>query len=235
MAKLRVGDIEIDGDRISIGGHQMTGEMTGPATRPSSSSSVMVVTSPAPPRALVPAPAQVGAGGHSLDGLAGLEKLPVKGTTLIGGGAIGMAAGSLLLLFASAPHDLISFAFHGGLLVTAGAGVAGLGALKQLAMSRARARETAQAEAELGPLIDQLRGLLHEPHKTQTVEWIAGALGAGEAKAVRALAHMRRTGELREDLNVDSGEYFYYLEAPEPARLRGLDDRLADLERSNGK
>ena len=236
MAKLRVGDIEIDGDRISIGGQQMTGRPV--ATTSVSTSSLVALGRPiAPPALQSQAQSQPESlpALSSIDALQNLERLPVKSSLLLAGGLAASAVGSVMLLLTSAPLDVIGFVFHGGLLVTGGLGVMGLGALKEVATTRGKALRQARDRAELMPIVEKLRALLVQPHKTQTVEWIAQALGETEPKTVRALAHMRETGELREDLNLDGGEYFYYLEAPELPRLRGLDDRLSDLERSNKK
>lgn len=255
MARLRVGDIEIDGANISIGGVPQVPVTAPPAggaaadgtpmettTTVASHRGATVVTThsrPAAPTALARAPSTAlarTAPGTALardvdrpggDGLDGLAALPVSERLLVGGGLALAAGGAAILAF-----TVLAFAM---MMVLSGAGAVTLGLLKGHAVRRRAARQAAAAERELAVHADALRPLLGEARPEQTVEWIAAKAALPAPTVVRALAFMRDRGEVVEELCTDSGEWYYGLVPALPGPALALDERLALIDGAERK
>jgi hypothetical protein len=220
VARLRVGDIEIDGQNITMGGRRMT---TG--TR------VETTLAPRPEAALAPPrqePSSLARRGPE-DELAALERLPGSPRTLVAGGLAMMLLGVVAAIFAGSPSLAVIFA-SGGFLLPMGAGVAGLGVFKTRLTRRRRSRDAARIEAEMQPEIERVRATLSEGPIGPTVEEIAQRVSLPQGKVVRALAWLRERGEVLEELNTETGEWFYCLAPPLERRAKDLDSRLEALE-----
>lgn len=248
MARLRVGDIEIDGSEVKIDGKVVAGGSRAPApgtavvvsghasagSTPSNavallSSQQLVVRSPG----AIIAPQTNGLGPRGGNDL--LRKLPPTGKMVVMGGVLA-GLGALLVGLNLGALDPVSFLSGGGVLLPLGVGVITLGLMKRGVLKRQAAEEGARLDAELAECMSRLRGLLADSRPTQTVEWIVHNLGLPEATVLRALERLRARGELVEELNEDTDDWYYHV-APTPtefedppAEAQDLDARLARLE-----
>jgi len=218
MASLKIGDIEIDGSRVSIDGRPMTGGEPSPGGQ-------LVRREPEPLVAAARAP--IG------DSLAPLGELPFRPRTWITAG-VAVAACGVLALVLHGSLDVVTYVFGGGLLVSIGGALAGLGVLKRLAKRRAKERRIREEDAVVAPVVERLRALLREANAEQSVAWIARQTALAEPIVVRALARLRESGELREELNEQTGDWYYVHVPgePPPPRARDLDSRLDEIQRS---
>lgn len=227
--RIRIGDIEIDGQDVRIGGGasapQTYGPQTyGPQTYGPQTYGPQTHAPQAPPTALVPqatslAPSRPGS----------LKMLPVRGKVLIQFGAVLLLAG--ILIFAVAPPaSILSFLLH-VLPLTLGGGTLGLGVMKRLEEGRERQAARLLVEAEIAPHVERILGVLREPRAEQTVEWIVAKLQLPESTVVRVLDRLRKQGDIEEELNVDNGEWYYFVRPDRSDTVRGdLESRLAALE-----
>ncbi len=238
MARLRVGDVEIDGSNITIGGvPQITTTVTRPAggggpqvvvttTTPATASTAIVTTAPAvlavPPRPTPPA-----SSASSTSGLDGLAAIPVSERALVGGGAA-LAIGAGVALGLTGAGGLVPLLFTG-------VGAIVLGVMKRWAVNRRTAARARGRDRELSLHADRLRPLLVGASTDQTVEWLVEKSGLPEASVVRTLALMRARHEVSEELNVDTGEWYYSSASALPVLPRDLDDRLAALEQDGSE
>ena len=212
MARLRVGDIEIDGSNVTIGGVPQI-----PAAPPGKPGVAITKTTTT---ALARPPA-------AADGLDGLASFPIGHRLLIGGGG-GLAVAAAAVVAATQ-------AVTAAPLLVSGVGAIVVGLLKRRALRR-RAATRARAEAEeLGGYATRLRPLLGQAKHEQTVEWIAERAGLPEATVVRTLVFMRDRDEIVEELNTETGEWYYGAPLALPAAPRALDERLAALEQGDRK
>jgi DNA-binding MarR family transcriptional regulator len=202
--RVRIGDIEIDGPVVRIGG-QPTPQVYVPQEL------VLQAPPPAPAR---PDP---------------FMALPVRGRVLIQLGAVLLLAG--IVLFAVAPPaSILAFLLH-VLPLTVGGGSLGLGVIKQLEEGRQRQAARLLGEAEIAPHVERIRAALSEPRPEQTVEWIATSLQLPEATVVRALDRLRKQGDIEEELNIDNGEWYYFARPRDTDSVRrDLEARMAALE-----
>ena len=202
--RVRIGDIEIDGPVVRIGGQ--------PAPQ------VYVPQELVPP---APPPGQART--------ESLKPLPVSGLALIQLGAVLLLAG--IVVFAVAPPaSILSFMLH-VLPLTLGGGSLGLGVVKKLEDGRRLQADRLLGEAELAPHVERVRAALSEPRPEQTVEWVATTLQLPEATVVRALDRLRKQGDIEEELSLESGDWYYFARSrnTEPVR-RDLEARMAALE-----
>jgi len=212
MSHLRVGDIEIDGHRVTIGSRST--DTTSLARQFAMSPSVPARVQPdlqAAPQA-------------PQDALAGLDHFPIPANGTLAMGASGVALGAAGLLWAP-PSGIISFVFHGGSFV-----LMGLGLLTAGVMQRARAKRNAADAARreltaLGPVIERLRTLLAEPDPTHSFEWIRDQTRLPGDVLVRTLGVMRDRGDLIEEYSGATSTWHYFC-SPQTlnleARLRTL-------------
>jgi hypothetical protein len=229
MSRLRVGDIEIDGSNITIGGvpqipTQPTAPIPGP---PSTGPGVAMIVRPAATPAATSPGATRPAAAESLDGLA---NLPIGHRLLVGAGG-GLAAAAVTLL-------VVTQAVAGMPLLFSGLGAIIVGLLKKRAVGRRAAARAREQELELGGHAERLRPLLCEGKigKTeQTIEWITARSGLPEGTVVRTLAFMRDRQEVAEELNTETGEWYYAPALSLPAASLALDERLAALEGKDRK
>ena len=188
-----MGDIEIDGNNVRIGG----------------------APTAAVPRSMV---GEVGLRHRTAPPPGGifqvLRKLPISPRTL---GAAGLsmaglgASGLLLTVEALAP---IAFLTRGIVLIPMGVGVAVLGALKRGAGRTPLSPSVERADIATEDNVRTLTRLLATHDRTHTVEWIISRLGWHHDDVVRALAWLRDRDELAEELDPDSGQFYYVATRP---------------------
>lgn len=182
MARLKVGDIEIDGTNVTIGGQRM-------------GVSPPVAPTPMPSRDAPSGPAA------SADPSTGLHELPLSSGGLVIAGIAALIAGAAWMAV-NGPW--------GAFLLPIGLGLTALGLLKHWADRRAKEERERRAAVELAPTVSELRRWLSEPDQSHTVEWLVSRSGLSERQVVQGLAELQRKGELMEDLSDASGEWFYY-------------------------
>jgi len=200
MAKLKVGDIEIDGRNVTIGPH-----------------------APAPVRSNANDPRASAAGAVSL-----LDRIPVSAGALLALGGVLVLVGSVVNVALAAWSDPVGALVHGGILAPLGAGMIGSGATKAWIRRRPRIRHSAALGGDAEPYLSALRRLLEGADPRHTVPWIAARTGWAEETIVHALALLRDRGELVEELDLDRGEFYYQAVHPSPAP-RSLEARVGDL------
>lgn len=201
MSELKVGDIEISGTSVRIGGGQ-PGERA-PAV-PSASGPGQAL----PPRLALQAALRVVPGRPAV--------LAVAGLGLAAMGVLGALGGGL--------RDPITFVQRGAALLPMGIALTLLGALKGW-IGRAGAGWATESTEPVEARLERLGHLLAEYDRTNTVATIARRLGWSEPDVVRALAWLRERDELLEELDTDTGN-FYYVATP---RSRDLAARIRHL------
>jgi hypothetical protein len=237
MARLRVGDIEIDGSSVSIGGvpqipaapSAAPGTALAVTTHAGPGTAVAVVSRTGPGTALTaaPKPTALASAPPAAEGLDALATFPIGHRALIGGGALLVVAALFLLVALQA--------VIGAPLVFTGLGAMTLGVLKQRALARRAAASAEDEERELADHAARLRPLLLEAKPEQTVEWIVERSGLPEAVVVRTLVRMRDRDEIMEELNTETGDWYYGQPLALPAIPRALDERLAELGQGDRK
>jgi hypothetical protein len=228
VARLRVGDIEIDGNQVRIGGREMTPAQPADKAPVHPGSTALVRSSGTAlasrqSTSLAPKPETPQT----------LARLPGSDGLWMGGG-LALAVLGLCAFVLGGSFDIVSYFFHGGILIPMGLGLAYMGYLKRVGHRTLQAEAQARDDAELGEPMQRIRGLLEAPPEREpTIEKVAARLGLPEATVVRALVRLRDRGEVKEELGLDTGEWFYVLVPPGEEGPRDLDARLAKLERSN--
>lgn len=230
MSRLRVGDIEIDGSNITIGGVPQiptapspgTGVAMTVTTTTTPTTPVTTALTTTTPGALAPAGAR-----RAPEGLDALAQFPIGHRLLMGaGGGVAAAAATLLATTEVVAAVPLLFSGIGGIVV---------GILKRRALRRQAAARAQADERELGEHAARLRPLLSEARPEQTVEWIVERTKLSEATVVRTLAFMRDRHEVTEELNTETGEWYYGSALSLPAASLHLDERLAALDRGDRK
>lgn len=204
MARLQVGDIQIDGSDIRIGGSN-PGLPEAPRTETDTGTDVA--------RAV-----RV------------LDRIPFSPGTLVAIGLAAAAVGTAINLVLGAWNDPLGVLMRGGLLAPLGMGIMVLGAAKQYLRRKPETRHRAALGGNADRYLDTLRQLLGQAAPHQTIGWIRQRTGWAEADVVHALALLRTRGELLEEIDLESGE-FYYVAQPQPLTLgpADLDTRLGNL------
>lgn len=207
--RIRLGDIEIDGNVVRIGG---VPQVPGPHALIVQTSSL---DTSAPPPEASPLPS--------------LKALPVSGQFLLRAGAL-VLLGGIAALAVFPPASFLSLLLH-LLPLPFGAGLLGLGVIKRAEERRELRAAQRRDEAELAPHIGRVRGALSEPKPEQTVEWLAAKLRLPEATVVRVLDRLRKRGEIEEELNIDNGEWYYFSRRELAAGRGDLESRMAELNK----
>ena len=101
-----------------------------------------------------------------------------------------------------------------------GAGVTGLGIIKLQWQRLQASNAIPQAHRE------KLIGLIGTSESQCTVESLVRASALAETDLVRSLAALERSGEIREELDTETGEYFYRLADRSSGRPLSLQERL---------
>jgi hypothetical protein len=145
------------------------------------------------------------------------------GTVLLAGGLWTLLTGFLALYN---PDNMLSLSLRflptGLPLVCLGSGMLGLGLVKQNATAW---QPALPGPPQHGP---RLLGLLDGDDTS--VPGLVRTSGLGEAEVVRTLAVLEQRGEVQEELNTDTGEYFYRSSQGEgrPLSLQERMDRQED-------
>lgn len=203
MAKLRVGDIQIDDDQIQIGGQHVAGGSTA-------------VRSETRPFA------------RSAASLAWIKSLPIPARWIGWSGAalsvLGFWLGSQAFDWDRPFQALAS----GGILVPIGAALIALGMAKRLVDQDAIDIDSIALGEDVEPLLRQLRETIPSADSHQTLEWIQRRTGLPESTVVKLLSILRDRGELFEELDPDNAEFYYRAIRPDP---QDLDARLATINK----
>jgi hypothetical protein len=187
MARLQVGNIRIDGSDVYIG-------PAGPGTA-------------VPSRGM-----QTGAG----SGIRLLTRFPGSGGVLMVAGLAVAAVGTAINVALEAWNNPVGALVGGGVLAPVGVGLLVLGAAREYLRARPEVVHRAALGDNPDPYLARLRGLLSTPAPHQTVAWITRGTGWDEATALHALALLRCSGELLEEVDLETGD-FYYVAQPNPS------------------
>jgi hypothetical protein len=198
MSRIQVGEITIDGQDVRIG---------KPDVLPRAQSAG-------------PAPAS------SADPLAAATRIPVRPALLAIIGAGMIAAGTAVNLVVGVLSDPVRALLYGGVLAPLGVGLLGLALLKAWASRLSPVALAASFEGGPERYIATLRPLLHGGPEACTVAALARTTGWSEPTVVRTLALMRERGEVAEELDFDTGQFYYTTGTLPP---RDLDSRLGQL------
>lgn len=196
MSKLRVGDIEIDDGAVRFSNRE---RLLGAA----------IATPPQPMH-------------RFLGVLVTLQALPMPARAIGWVGSAVTIAGLALAAWNEAWLDPIGAILRGGVLVPLGAGLMGAALLKR-SLERGTLRVDRLALGDgADAMVRTVRPLLTRPLRHQTVEWLEARTGWPESTVVSLLGLMREHGELTEEFDDESGNFYYHLARRES---RDLDSR----------
>ena len=198
MSRIQVGDIVIDGQDVRIG---------APAE------------SPRPPAAPAAPPPEL----HLLHAL---SRIPVPTAVLAFAGLAMIVAGTAVSLVVGLLADPFTALLRGGVLAPVGLGLVGLAVLKRFTAGPGAAALAATLPGGGEEHVRRLRPLLAGNSAATTVAALARATGWTESAVVRVLALMRQRGEVAEELDLDTGQFYYTTLTLPP---RDLDSRLGEL------
>jgi hypothetical protein len=123
--------------------------------------------------------------------------------------------------------DPLGALVRGGALVPLGLAVMGLAAIKRFLARRSDLRHAASLRGLPHPYLQVMRTRLAAPtHGRATVESLMRSTGWTEAEVVHTLALLRDGGEASEELDLETGEFYYIAQRP-PSR--DLSSRLGEL------
>lgn len=193
MSKVKVGDIVIEGGKISIGGKVVI-EQGG--------------ASPSPPPMPLSVPEET-----ENSTLAFIERLPLGSRPLIG---IGIGVALLGLLGSFLPADPF-LPFIGRIpLFVMGLGTVAIGVVKRRLVTEGKR----SPEKLLQARITRLKPILAERSPENTIERIVSRVRMTEEAVVETLIEMQKRGMIEEELNLDTGEWYYvFSDAWDEAKL----------------
>jgi hypothetical protein len=225
--RIRVGDIELDGQDIRIGGQSvLPGSSQSQVHVQVSGQAGQVIVQQ---RSIQPQPQPQGQSRELV-----VREVPTESLALLPSSAAMLPTGGALLLVAAVlwavfpVGSLAALALH-VLPSVFGLGLLGLGIAKRSEEHRLLEAAKARDDAELGPHVELVRAALAAQNPEQTVEWLTARLGLPEATVVRVLDRLRRAGEVEEELNVDSGDWYYFARR-QLGEGRDLASRMAALK-----
>ena len=156
-----------------------------------------------------------------------LDRVPLPPSVLAGGGVVLTVAGTVANVLLGVFDDPVGALLRGGMLAPLGAGLLAVGIAKMFVARRPDLRHAASLGPAAAPYVEELAALLRNRDVKQTVPWIVQRSGWPEDRVLRVLALMRSRGLIVEDMDPDTGEFFYF---PEPTPTpRDLDTRLGEL------
>ena len=196
MSRIRVGDITIDEGSVQIGGAE-PGRPAAAAVRPA----------PSPLPSLV-------------------RRIPVPPLVLAGAGAAMLAAGTAVNVLVGVFSDPLTALARGGILAPLGFGMLVLAGLTTVLRRRPAAELVSALGGDVDGHVARLRPLLDAVPAACTVAALATRAGWPEPTVVRVLALMRERGEVSEELDLDTGQFYYTTRTLPP---RDLQSRLATL------
>lgn len=183
---------------------------------------VQIGNAPDPSRAQAPAPAQP----SSAPLLTILQRVPIS-PALLAAVAVGMiVVGTTVNVVVGVLSDPFAALARGGVLAPLGVGVLGLALLKGFLGTRQSAALVSGLGDDGDARIAALRPLLQGQPEACTVAALAQSTGWSESTVVRVLALMRSRGEVVEELDLDSGQFYYTTLTLPP---RDLNSRLGEL------
>jgi hypothetical protein len=138
---------------------------------------------------------------------------------LLGFGLV-LAVGGMVGLVLSGRLDLETFLLRGGALIPMGMAFAGLGMALPLVRGWARQEMLRHEAGVLEPAAARLRTHIGPMNRACTIAALVRTTGLPTPDVVRALRWMRDTGEIEEDLDIESNEFYYGV-----ARGQSLEDR----------
>ncbi len=156
-------------------------------------------------------------------GLAFLQWIPLSTPTyLVLGTAIALFGVGAVLVHGGFPESALEFLRDGAILIPVGIGTVVLGVMRHYGLP---IRGTPAPDPSTREAVAAVSALIARSHSFQTVDWIRAQLGWSEGDVVRALGWLRRRGELVEDVDVETGDYYYaFLKAPRDLTSRIRDD-----------
>jgi hypothetical protein len=137
-----------------------------------------------------------------------------------------VAAAGFALFALTGPGTPDTAVLRGGGLIPPGLIIAAAGVAWPWVQRWARREVLRQEAGVLAPAIAKLRALLGAPARDCTVDRLVRRTGLPTAEVVRALRWMRDTGEVDEELDLGTGEFYYGM-----AEGRGLDARYDTITR----
>lgn len=198
MSRIQVGDITIDGQNVRIGNRD--GLPRAKSTGLSQTSNARL--------------------------LATVARIPFPPALLAAVGVGMIAAGTAVNIVVGVLADPFTALLRGGVLAPLGVGLFGLAMLKGYVGRRRTVVLAAALEGDPEAYVARLRPLLQGGARTCTVPALARTTGWSEQTVVRALALMRERGEAAEELDFDTGQFYYTTPTLPP---RDLDSRLGEL------
>lgn len=224
MARIKVGDIVIDGDQIVIGGepiysHSQTTVQTQVVSSWGSSGTALTKTNitnlqkipgtPSFQNSLVRPPST------------GLQKRTNDPFVwVVGGTAVGITA-TLFYYLTSAPF-FPAAALAGFVFVI-------VGFVRYFQEKSNKKIREEQQEQEYRSNTRLLKTLLKDPKPEQTIEWIVAKTGWSEAVVVKTLSWLSKRGALQEEVDLQTGDWYYYI--PVHDRLAVEDDLASRVKR----
>jgi hypothetical protein len=198
MSRIQVGDITIDGQNVQI--ESLKAQARVPQAGLAQPSSAPLLST--------------------------LARLPIRPALLAVAGAALVAAGTAVNIVVGVLADPLTALLRGGVLAPLGVGLLVLAGLKAYVGGRSPAVLAASLEGGSEQYLARLRPLLQGEPGACTVPALARTTGWPEATVVRALALLRGRGEVAEELDLDTGEFYYTTLTLPP---RDLDSRLGEL------
>ena len=198
MSRIQVGDITIDGHNVQIGNRDGLPRVKNAGLFDPSNARL----------------------------LATIARMPVPPALLAAIGAGMIAAGTAVNVIVGVLSDPFTALLRGGVLAPLGVGLLGLALLKGYVGRRGTMVLAASLEGDPEAYFARLRPLLRGSARACTVPALAGITGWSEPTVVRVLALMRERGEAAEELDFDTGQFFYTTHTLPP---RDLDSRLGEL------
>jgi hypothetical protein len=180
MAKLRVGEVEIDGRNVTI--H---------STKPDSGRLGARRHTPDPGMVRV------------------LRGLPVPVRTLAWLGAFGIAAGIGLVAASLTWEAMAGWLLPAGALMSVGAGSAAVALAKHLIARNPEWEHRAALGPEIDRYLIRLISLLNSENRRQSVPWIVSQTGWPEETVVHALAVLVGRGRVSEIQTPGTGAFYY--------------------------
>lgn len=198
MSRIQVGDISIDGQNVQVGHPSELSRVPDAGLSQASNARL----------------------------LATLTRIPVPPALLAGAGVGMIAVGTAVNVVVGVLSDPFTALLRGGVLAPLGLSLVGLAVLKAYVGRRAALVLAASLEGAAEQYVARLRPLLQAAPEACTVPALARTTGWSEATVVRALALLREHGEVAEELDFDTGQFYYTTRTLPP---RDLDSRLGQL------
>jgi hypothetical protein len=145
------------------------------------------------------------------DPFAALQRLGIRPSVVSWAGGALLAVGALTISLTAGPLNVVSIVTRGGILISTGSALLAYGWLAQVsAASRLKNRRLARDKVDRS-FAETIATLIQSPGPHQTVVWISRQSGLSPNEVIRGLALLRTGNELMEDVDVSSGNWFYWI------------------------